>query len=586
MFDLVAEGKQPNYRWRKKIRDFDWHMIGRQPGPYCVDWDSQLSRQHAHFRQVPGGIEVERFPNSTNPVFFDGRKADFFKVKANQHFVIGLTRFSLVISESEVTQDVPSPIQQLTFSDQFLNALDYRDANLRINVLSKLPELIVDAASEEQLLDRITNVLLQGVSQAEVVAIVSTTSPKDPVIVKHWDSRHDLEESFKPSESLIRQAISSQETVLHVWSDRAGGGSNYTIQQHADWAYVCPLKGTACRGQAVYVSGKVGRIGATLTTELLHDDLKFTQLVTSMYANVIELESLQRRQAALRTFFSPIVVEALAGRDPDQVLEPRACNLSVLFCDLRGFSATSERLSENLLELLNRVSRALGVMTSCILSGRGVVGDFHGDAVMGFWGWPLEQTDAAIRAVQTALDITRRFDQVHEGDESASGQFMMGLGIATGKAVAGKIGSSDQVKVTAFGPVVNLAARLEGMTRYFKVPVLCDEPTATDLAKSGTNPDCRIRRLARVVPHGFQRMTDLYQIIPRGGDFDEIHNHDLDEYAIALEKFENGNWAAALNILESLPNADLAHHFVADFIRQQNSVPPPDWDGSIPIPGK
>ncbi|MEQ1906256.1 MAG: FHA domain-containing protein, partial [Pirellulaceae bacterium] len=330
MFDLIAEGKQPNQRWRKKIRDFDWHMIGRQPGPYCVDWDSQLSRQHVQFRQVPDGIEVERFPNSTNPVFFDGHKADFFKIKANQHFVIGQTRFGLVNSESEATQDVPSPIQQQTFSDQFLNALDYRDANLRINVLSQLPELIADAANEEQLLDRITNVLLQGVPQAEVVAIVSTTSPKDPVTIKHWDSRHELEESFKPSETLIRQAIGSQETVLHVWSDRGGAGSNYTIQQHADWAYVCPLKATACRGQAVYVSGKVGRIGATLTTELLHDDLKFTQLVTSTYANVIELESLQRRQAALRTFFSPIVVEALAGRDPDQVLEPRACYLSVL----------------------------------------------------------------------------------------------------------------------------------------------------------------------------------------------------------------------------------------------------------------
>jgi adenylate cyclase len=205
---------------------------------------------------------------------------------------------------------------------------------------------------------------------------------------------------------------------------------------------------------------------------------------------------------------------------------------------------------------------------------------------MGFWGWPLEQTDAAIRAVQTALNITQRFDQVHEDSDGVSGQFMMGLGIATGKAVAGKIGSSDQVKVTAFGPVVNLAARLEGMTRYFKVPILCDEATANDISKSSTNLDCRVRRLARIVPHGFHRMTELYQIIPQGGDFDDISDSDLDNYAKALEKFEKHEWSSALTILDSLPNSDLARHFVTDFIRLHNSVPLPGWDGAISIPGK
>ena len=79
----------------------------------------------------------------------------------------------------------------------------------------------------------------------------------------------------------------------------------------------------------------------------------------------------------------------------------------MLFCDLRGFSRRSERDADDLLGLLNRVSRALGVMTHYILEEGGVVGDFHGDAAMGFWGWPIEQPNSIERACRAALIDSR-----------------------------------------------------------------------------------------------------------------------------------------------------------------------------------
>ena len=87
------------------------------------------------------------------------------------------------------------------------------------------------------------------------------------------------------------------------------------------------------------------------------------------------------------------------------VLAPRETEVAVLFCDLRGFSRHSERSADDLLGLLNRVSQALGVTTHEIREQGGVLGDFHGDAAMGFWGWPLPQPDAAVRACLAALAI-------------------------------------------------------------------------------------------------------------------------------------------------------------------------------------
>ncbi|MEZ6096843.1 MAG: adenylate/guanylate cyclase domain-containing protein [Pirellulaceae bacterium] len=585
MFDLIAQGPQ-SQRWRKRFRDNTWHMLGRQVGLFGAEWDQQISRQHARIRMVRGGVEVERLPSTANPIFFEGSEAGHFKVRPGQHFVIGQTRFTLVEGDAVATLDAPSPIHQRTFSDQFLRQLDYRDANQRLNVLNRLPEIIAGAADEEQLYDRLASVLLEGVPMANVVAIVEIDKDSE-IDIRHWDCREEFSKAFSPSASLIRQAIANRETVLHVWSEGANRRPQFTLEQDADWAFVCPLNSSVKKAQAIYVSGEMGRAGETITTEILHDDLKFTQLVGKTYANVVEMDALQRRQAALRSFFSPVVLDAFAGRDAAEVLEPRACQLSVLFCDLRGFSATSERMSENLLELLNRVSKTLGIMTSCILANGGVVGDFHGDAVMGFWGWPLEQSDHCERAVQTALDIAGRFDSIYESTDFPVSQFMMGLGIASGTAVAGRIGTSDQVKVTAFGPVVNLASRLEGMTRYFRVPILCDEITAKRLS-DGNSPalNCRVRRLARVVPYGFHRQADVFRIVPDTKREKRLTDDELKRYDEALTEFENGNWERTRSVLSELPDHDLAKQFVMDFIVDNKGLPPENWDGAIPVAGK
>jgi adenylate cyclase len=264
------------------------------------------------------------------------------------------------------------------------------------------------------------------------------------------------------------------------------------------------------QGWAIYVSGN---LHSGQTTDSLHDraaddlqdDVKFTELVGTTVANLRHSRRLQRRQAQMRHFFAPVVLEALADQELDNVLKPREANLSVLFCDLRGFSKASEESADDLLGLLARVSDALGVMTHHIMEGQGVVGDFHGDAAMGFWGWPLEQPDAAIRAVQAASKIRDVFRA--QGDTLG---FRCGIGIASGRAVAGQIGTVDQVKVTAFGPVVNLASRLEGLTKTMGAEVILDQATRDAIAGSAF----QTRSLGRVKPTGFKNQFEVSELIP------------------------------------------------------------------------
>ena len=239
----------------------------------------------------------------------------------------------------------------------------------------------------------------------------------------HWDRRGLTRGDFQPSEKLVTHAIQLGQSVLNVWQSDLSGDSNFTFDYENDWAFAYPIETEATPGWAVYVAGS-SRLEETpkeIQEGELDGDIKFCELVGATLKNLLRVQQLERQQASLRTFFSPVVVEALRGQDPDTVLQPRQCEVSVLFCDLRGFSRTSEQMADDLLGLLARVSESLGVTTRVILDTGGVIGDFHGDAVMGFWGWPLEDrspVESALAAVHAAIEIQTEFSRLAANNRS------------------------------------------------------------------------------------------------------------------------------------------------------------------------
>jgi adenylate cyclase len=152
--------------------------------------------------------------------------------------------------------------------------------------------------------------------------------------------------------------------------------------------------------------------------------------------------------------------------------------------------------------------------------------------------------------------------------------------------VAGKIGTSDQVKVTAFGPVVNLAARLETMTRQMHASILIDPPTAAIIRASVPTEVCRVRRLARVRPVGLTAPIEVSELLPPAEDCPSLPDEALVAYEQALAAFEAKDWGQALRHLHAVPPDDLAKDFLTLFIAQHNRTPPAGWDGAIGLEAK
>ena len=621
MPDLIAQGPRPQDRWRRSLPDANVESIlGRTSEPWAVTWDDRVSRKHATMHWNGNQLEVKRLPAARNAIFYRGQQQDSFAANVGEHFVIGQTTFSILDQQVQFsTADSPVFAEQ-TFSAHLLRQNKYKDADKRIEALGKLPEIIAGASSDVELCVRIVNLLLQGVPQASFVAILKlrgsesmeddsgagsvtivdemdqekTRSEVDfgaELDVLHWDCRRLTGQHFSPSAGLVRSATDSKESVLHVWNRQAANPS-FTQSENVDWAFCTPVVSDACPGWAIYVAGEFDTAtmiqldGASNESEVLQDDLKFTELTATTLGALRQVRSLQRRQDSLRHFFAPVVMQALGGQDPDKVLEPRETEVSVLFCDLRGFSQRSEDAADRLLELLQRVSDALGVMTHHILANGGVVGDFHGDAAMGFWGWPIDSEIAIEQVCRAALAIRQEFAAASAQPDHPLADFRAGIGIASGSAVAGRIGTTDQVKVTVFGPVVNLASRLEGMTKQLQASILIDESTAEWIRANVPAGTFRTRRVAKVIPFGMHTPLVVTELLaPEGPDSILLDEH-VAAYEEAVDHFLEGRWNDAFRLLHMVPAEDQVKDFLTVYIAQHRRTPPPDWRGVIELPGK
>ena len=588
---IIAQGGKPELRWRRSLRAGQPQAIGRSCGLWSVPWDDHISRRHVVIEADTRGVRVQRLDEARNPVFFQGGEAEQFVVETGQHFVIGTTTFTVTEDQVDVTEDAPQPVTEQAYSRQFLETIPFLEPSRQLEVLGQLPSIISGASTDEELFTKLINILFTAIPGANFMAVVAVPSPTETDIeVLHWDSR---ESDFAPtaSERLIRESVSQDRSVVHLWQGRESSvDGSFTQDEQVDWAFCTPVSGEACSGWAIYVAG--GRDMGTRRERRVKDpselqeDLKFAELVATMLGRLRELRQLERQKATLSQFISPTVLDVFAGQDPELVLAPREAEVSVLFCDLRGFSLQSEQSSDDLIGLLNRVSLALGVMTQKILGEGGVIGDFHGDAAMGFWGWPLAQLGSQSAACRAALQIRSEFDSASREPDRPLADFRIGIGIASGKAVAGKIGTVDQVKVTVFGPVVNLAARLQDMTKALRAPILLDDQTADFLRQNTPREIARLRRVARVRPYGMDRTLEVSELLPPLSSYPELTDENIAYYEAALDALLEGDWDRAFALLHHVPAEDRVKDFLTIFIAQNNRTPPKDWDGVIPLASK
>lgn len=266
------------------------------------------------------------------------------------------------------------------------------------------------------------------------------------------------------------------------------------------------------------------------------------------------------------------VVEQMVA-NPDLVrLGGERRELTLLFCDLAGFTSMSEKLPP---EAVARVINLyLTEMTRLIIASGGTVDKFIGDAVMAFWGAPLDDPHHASHGIETAIAMQRAMDRLQpQFAEMGAGVVALRIGLHTGPAIVGNMGSEERFDYTALGDTVNLAARLEGVNKAYGTHILLSTATAD----ASTKP-CGLRPVDRVRVKGKALPVDIFT------PCDDANLIAQTEGAMAA--YRNADWVAARAAWQQLgadyPDDSLAPVFLARIDEFKRNAPGA-WDGSVAL---
>ncbi|MBI4148128.1 adenylate/guanylate cyclase domain-containing protein [Candidatus Woesearchaeota archaeon] len=232
-------------------------------------------------------------------------------------------------------------------------------------------------------------------------------------------------------------------------------------------------------------------------------------------ANVVALyvvERQEKRQAieAFTKYVAPEVVAELFKHPEKLKLGGERRNITIFFSDIRGFTTLSEQLSpEQLVHVLNEY---LTAMTDIIMESRGVVDKYIGDAIMAFWGAPLEQKDHAVRACTASLAMIDKLKELQiKWKKEGVPLLDIGIGLNTGDAVIGNMGSAMRFNYTCMGDTINLASRLEGINKEYGTHIIVSESTKKNLPK-----DFVFRELDFVRVKGKKEPITIYELVGKG----------------------------------------------------------------------
>jgi adenylate cyclase len=285
----------------------------------------------------------------------------------------------------------------------------------------------------------------------------------------------------------------------------------------------------------------------------------------------------QKREQKIRNIFQKYVPKEVIDRffeSPDSMLVGENRVLSVLFSDIRSFTTISEGMAPD--DLVDSLNRYFNVMVDIIMARKGIVDKYIGDAIMAFFGAPVKHEDDALQSVKAGLEMDAALADFNARQKAAGKpQWQIGVGIHFGEATVGNIGTEKKMDYTVIGDMVNLASRLEGLTKLYHQRIIISE-TLHD--KVQVSVPCRL--LDYVAVKGKKEPVRIYSaklaLGPKEREAWDLHNAAMEEYygrrfGMAARKFED--------VGRMLPN-DFASKLLRDRCMLYEKEPPAkDWDG-------
>jgi class 3 adenylate cyclase len=306
------------------------------------------------------------------------------------------------------------------------------------------------------------------------------------------------------------------------------------------------------------------------------------ELTASFNAMVRELRSKARIRETFGRYVDPRIVEgliensdALAGTGDRRVM-------TVFFCDMKGFTGLSEGMTPA--GMVRIVNRYLATMSEPIRRHRGIIDKYIGDAIMAFWGPPFTQAEEqAMLACMAGLEQLAALESYRAELPELMGikrvpLIDMRIGVATGEAIVGNIGSDVSMSYTVMGDAVNLASRLEGANKAYGTRFLVNARTA-----QMAGDVFEFREIDQILVDGKQEPEHVFEVAGRRGELSPAQRSLLEQFAAGLAAYRKREWAQATSAftaaLDSMPGDAPSKVFLARVKQLEAAPPPADWNG-------
>lgn len=300
--------------------------------------------------------------------------------------------------------------------------------------------------------------------------------------------------------------------------------------------------------------------------------------ITLTFINYVQEEwEKQYIRDTFSKYLSPVLVSELLSSPEKLTLSGEEREVTVLFSDIRNFTAISEKISPQ--DVCRFLNQYFSSMAKILMDNMAMVDKFIGDAVYAFWNAPLYNPHHARHAIIAALLMKQALKDLNNNWEvSGLPVIHAGIGINTGTARIGNIGSEDRLSYTAIGDTVNLASRLEGLTKMYNIPIIVSAATYNKVK----DQEFIFRILDKIRVAGKKRPTTVYELVDEENQVSPKISHEIMKYNEALAAYFKGEFKTALQLFQQLSdkNYNQLYKLFTQRCKSYLDNPPKEpWDG-------
>ena len=444
-------------------------------------------------------------------------------------------------------------------------------------------------------------VLLTNVCQAEICSIM-IKDDDNSLLVYNANNSGYIKEIAEDFNAISIADFNTRFSDYKVVSSEVNNFYDAADKDKRVESYIMiPLKSSGDDFASIHIGTSIKEYFSPLILENLN---VFLSSAAPIIANALRLRQMEILQKKTRTAFAryvPIdVMDEIIKKSSSQSTQSETRVVAILFSDIRSFTKISENTPAQ--ELVNFLNYYFAQMGNQIIAEGGNIDKFIGDAIMAIFGAPKTLENSSANGVRAAMRMVKALSRLEtSGIYLPEGGFGTGIGLNCGECVVGNIGFQDKLDYTVIGDTVNLAARVEGVTKYYKQSIIVSE-NIYNAAKDSVNDGFIFRKADSVRVVGKEQPVGLYTVYEAWqGEADEetpesliIDREALDQYNKGLKLYYMREWetakqyfSQALTITEKAGKSDyLSTLYLTRIAEFQTNPPPADWDATINMTDK